>query len=394
MGLLDLPDHVLLSIILAPGALCGKDLAALEATARRFCLRSVELKSSSAAATLPECAAEELLGKHTEGWRLAPRPADSWKYLFQLVCSRLSRIPVVAAGQAHTLAVADGKLLSFGANDCLQLGLGGGGGEDPDKAVGRVGEEHVDSFEASPRQVTFPGESTQIMSVAAGSAHSAAVSLEGKLWTWGEIEDGKLGHGLEALTDLMMEDLQATEDVFRTLMNKAVGAPRLVRTFLPASRIRVVQVACGDDHSACLSATGTAFTWGLSDGRLGRGGPQDDFDYTGISPGLVTSMEAHRVVAVECGESQTSFVTCEEKILTQASSISARIKCRMLIRSCMWVLKLLFCNAAEGELYMCGLLVVTEEPTDEDMDLYRVLWAPERINFPTPYWKQSYSDPM
>lgn len=332
----NLPDHALLNVCLATGVLSGKDLAALEATARRFRLRSAELKSSRQAATLPEFAAEELLAQHSEGWRLAPRPGDSWKCLFHLADDRLlrCRAPVVAAGQAHSLACRAGKLFAFGANDCLQLGL-----KSSAEVVARAGEEYADDFETSPMRVEM-GRGDHVVCVAAGSAHSAAVSSAGKLWTWGDAEDGKLGF------------VKSTGNIDR-LMNKAVGMPRLVCGFAPG--VRVVQVACGDDHTACVSATGTAFAWGINDGRLGRGPPPPDDDVSEwtvseefLRPGLVCGVGSHRVVAVQCGESQTSLIT------------------------------------AEGKLLMCGVVIVTKAPEieEESPDLYQNLWIPEQIEFP------------
>lgn len=44
-----------------------------------------------------------------------------------------------------------------------------------------------------PMALEAPG--LEAAAVAAGKAHSAAVSAAGEAWTWGEGSEGKLGHG-------------------------------------------------------------------------------------------------------------------------------------------------------------------------------------------------------
>lgn len=67
------------------------------------------------------------------------------------------------------------------------------------------------------------------------------------MFSWGEGEDGKLGHGNRLSLD----------------------RPRLIET-LKSKRIR--DIACGSSHSAAISSSGELYTWGLGEyGRLGHG---------------------------------------------------------------------------------------------------------------------------
>eukprot|EP01117_Protostelium_nocturnum_P017482 TRINITY_DN7112_c0_g1_i1.p1 TRINITY_DN7112_c0_g1~~TRINITY_DN7112_c0_g1_i1.p1 ORF type:complete len:390 (+),score=109.19 TRINITY_DN7112_c0_g1_i1:62-1231(+) len=74
--------------------------------------------------------------------------------------------------------------------------------------------------------------------------HSAAVTVSGELWVWGEGYKGKLGLGSE-------------EDSF-------------VPTKIESDET-FVSVSCGGIHSGAISESGKALTWGCgSDGRLGH----------------------------------------------------------------------------------------------------------------------------
>ena len=90
-----------------------------------------------------------------------------------------SAVVMAACGGAHTLAVThDGALWACGWGLFGQLGLN-------DEAKRRV-------FERVGAGV-FGG--ARIVAAAAGHAHSAAVTEDGALWTWGYGSDGRLGHG-------------------------------------------------------------------------------------------------------------------------------------------------------------------------------------------------------
>jgi alpha-tubulin suppressor-like RCC1 family protein len=83
----------------------------------------------------------------------------------------------VVAGGWHSLALTNvGSVYSWGWNSSGQLGVLGSSSEDSKETVGMFG--------ALPEMVDFPLD-CDIMQVACGSRHSAAVSKDGLLFTWG-----------------------------------------------------------------------------------------------------------------------------------------------------------------------------------------------------------------
>jgi alpha-tubulin suppressor-like RCC1 family protein len=89
------------------------------------------------------------------------------------------RVVMAACGSWHTLVVTqEGALWACGLGCKGQLGLND---TDSRHAFERVGAE------------VFGG--ARVVAAAAGEAHSAAVTEDGALWTWGSGHRGRLGHG-------------------------------------------------------------------------------------------------------------------------------------------------------------------------------------------------------
>jgi len=75
------------------------------------------------------------------------------------------------------------------------------------------------------------------VAVAAGGAHSAALSDSGGPFTWGFGDTGVLGHGELAS--------KSTPAMVALLESKSV-----------------VRIECGESHMACLTDVGECYTWG------------------------------------------------------------------------------------------------------------------------------------
>ena len=89
------------------------------------------------------------------------------------------RVVMAACGSTHTLVVTqDGALWACGAGGSGQLGL----------------NDVADRFDFERVGAGAFG-SARVVAAAAGDRHSAAVTEDGALWTWGYGSDGQLGHG-------------------------------------------------------------------------------------------------------------------------------------------------------------------------------------------------------
>jgi E3 ubiquitin-protein ligase HERC2 len=99
-----------------------------------------------------------------------------------------------------------------------------------------------------PRPIPFLSQYVvKKVAVHSGGKHAMALTLDGKVFSWGEGEDGKLGHGNRLNLD----------------------KPRMIEA-LRSKKIR--DIACGSSHSAAITSSGELYTWGLGEyGRLGHG---------------------------------------------------------------------------------------------------------------------------
>ena len=90
----------------------------------------------------------------------------------------LTGVTAIAAGGAHTCAIAAGAVHCFGANANGQLGDG------------------TTADRATPPTTTALGTpAAPAAEIAAGDAHTCAVDGAGKVWCWGRGDEGQLGDG-------------------------------------------------------------------------------------------------------------------------------------------------------------------------------------------------------
>jgi alpha-tubulin suppressor-like RCC1 family protein len=139
----------------------------------------------------------------------------------------------VAGGLYHDLALSStGAVLAWGWN-----------------IVGQLGNGSTDDSDV-PVNMNLPG-GTKVIGIAAGFAHSLAVTTTGVVFSCGKNRDGELGDG------------QAGDGTDRDVP---------VQVSLPAGT-KATAVAAGAGHSLTLSSSGTVLAWGLNnEGQLGNGG--------------------------------------------------------------------------------------------------------------------------
>lgn len=105
--------------------------------------------------------------------------------------------------------------------------------------------------------------------VACGGFHTAVITDEGRMYTFGGGEHGQLGHG--------------------DRVNKV--KPAIVQSL---DGIHVSQITCGWSHSVALTSDGLVYTWGNGDhGKLGHGSGKKV-----SAPLMVEKLKNHRVVRI------------------------------------------------------------------------------------------------
>jgi alpha-tubulin suppressor-like RCC1 family protein len=201
------------------------------------------------------------------------------------------QVAMMAAGTHHSAAVTrQGHLYAWGAGDSGRLGLG----ED---------DEIEEEGTTTPTRVGRDIFRSRVALVACGGRHTCAVTACGGLWSWGDGFVGALGHGdLEvrnqptqvaavhfdhepvvfvacgflhtaALTQqgLLFTFGDGTQGMLGHNDMKARAVPTRVAPFRFGGA-PVCTVACGMNHTAAISRGGKLWTWGDgAAGKLGHG---------------------------------------------------------------------------------------------------------------------------
>jgi len=230
------------------------------------------------------------------------------------------RVIAVSAGGAHSLVITtDGSVWSWGY-----------GGQ------GRLG--HGDrQRQLLPKKIeAFAGQ--RVVAVSAGGAHSLAITADGAVWSWGDGDYGKLGHGdqqrqllpkkVEAFADQRVVAVSAGAHHSLVTADGSVWSwgfgglgqlghcdqqiqllPKKIEAF--AGRC-VVAVSAGVFHSLALTADGAAWSWGKGEeGRLGHGDDQRQ-----LLPKKVEAFAGQCVVAVSAGVYHSLAVTADGAVFT------------------------------------------------------------------------------
>jgi alpha-tubulin suppressor-like RCC1 family protein len=169
----------------------------------------------------------------------------------------------IAAGRAHSLAVTStGQLYAFGNNDSGQLGSATNWG--------------TDDANPTPTRVTLPPVTIfgfvlapTVTQVAAGTAHSLALTSTGALYAFGGNRYGQLGNATNSG------------------IGPFYGNPTPARVRLPEATGPVTQIAAGANHSLVLTSTGQLYAFGNNLwGQLGS--TTNGVDDVNPTPTLVT----------------------------------------------------------------------------------------------------------
>lgn len=239
----------------------------------------------------------------------------------------------VAAGDAFSLVVDEGGLVySAGRNDRGQLGRGSALVTQTSQ-----GASDGDADGDGPAPVAGPKlvrglRGHFVVAVAAGARHALALTEGGAVYAWGDNKDGQLGNGtyVNAAAPIVVAGLAGkpvvgiaaggAHSVAITATNAlyVFGAngsgqlglgdttPRLRPTlnrFFANKAAAVGLVAAGDFHTVAVLAGGRAFGWGSSRwGQLGLGEPRDAV----LAPVALQDLaDLGPVVSLACGRRHT-----------------------------------------------------------------------------------------
>ena len=240
-------------------------------------------------------------------------------------------------GAGFSAAVVEGgKLFMWGNGGSGALGAADSSTED----------------QSTPGLVELGGAT--VASVACGGKHSAAVTDDGKVYTWGSGFCGQLGHGnaeskaaptlVEALASVSMKMVSCGEthnvalaadggvyvwglDVEGQLGLGASGHKALpTKVGGPLAEQQTVAVACGigpggPGHSAAITRDGKLYTWGMGrDGQLGHGDTEPR-----LEPTPVAALADKTVVAVSCGATHTAALADEGRVYTWGGGVSGQL---------------------------------------------------------------------
>ncbi|KAH9314061.1 hypothetical protein KI387_022688, partial [Taxus chinensis] len=207
-----------------------------------------------------------MTGNNDSG-QLGARVRESQLSPVQISALDTYRISHVACGQAHTIVATDvGGLVSWGAADLGQLGH--------KDAIGLVDV-------IQPRLVKGTRE-LHFVRVACGAAHTLALTGSGEVYSFGQGTFGALGSGnMESYsTPVQIDELWG---------------------------LGIIQIACGENHSAALSVDGQVFTWGRGKyGQLGHGSVQNE-----SRPVQVKGLADQMIVQIICGGDHTMAINNE-----------------------------------------------------------------------------------
>ncbi|XP_038707993.1 PH, RCC1 and FYVE domains-containing protein 1-like isoform X1 [Tripterygium wilfordii] len=300
--------------------------------------------------------------------------------LIEALCNTNTNIELVACGEYHTCAVTlSGDLYTWG-DGIHNYGLLGHGNEVshwvPKRVNGPLEGIHVSSISCGPwhtavvtsagqlftfgdgvfgalghgdrKSVSIPREvdslkGLRVVRAACGVWHTAAVvevmvgnssssnCSSGKLFTWGDGDKGRLGHGdkeaklvptcVAALVEPNFCQVACGHSLTVALTTSGhvytMGSPVYGQLGSPQadgkhptlvegklSRSFVEEIACGAYHVAVLTSKTEVYTWGkAANGRLGHGDTDDR-----NSPTLVEALKDKQVKSIACGTNFTAAI--------------------------------------------------------------------------------------
>mmetsp|Transcript_2438 Transcript_2438/g.3550 ORF Transcript_2438/g.3550 Transcript_2438/m.3550 type:complete len:1010 (-) Transcript_2438:272-3301(-) len=147
--------------------------------------------------------------------------------------------------------------------------------------------------EMIPVQINF---NEAVIQISCGGFHTGLVTEQGKVYTWGDGRQGQLGN------------LESKYNMHPT--------PHLVDDLVHKNRATIVDLSCGQYHTACVSAKGDLYTWGSGKyGQIGHGDKSMKRKPVKVLPNKQIGCYAK----VACGDKHTVCLTTSKKVVTFGS---------------------------------------------------------------------------
>uniref|UniRef100_T1JES7 HECT-type E3 ubiquitin transferase n=1 Tax=Strigamia maritima TaxID=126957 RepID=T1JES7_STRMM len=230
----------------------------------------------------------------------------------------IKKISSSKGSDGHTLALtADGEVYSWGDGDYGKLGHGNS------------------STQKYPKLIQGPLQGKVVKCISAGYRHSAAVTEDGELYTWGEGDYGRLGHGDSSSRNMptCVKDISNVGQVVcgsshtiaisqegRTIWsfgsgdNGKLGHGDTNRVYKPKviealCGVYIRKAVCGSQCSLALTSAGQIYAWGCGP-CLGCASAEASF----LRPRLVDELSSIRIVDISCGDSHVLALSHDNEV--------------------------------------------------------------------------------
>ncbi|WP_062212238.1 hypothetical protein [Aureimonas sp. AU12] len=194
-------------------------------------------------------------------------------------------VETIGTGNHYSIFLQNGTIFSVGENTNSQLARGNGT------------EAELTTLEAINLPDGFTGT---IVGLSAGQLHGAFLTAEGEVYTWGDNNLGKLGHGSTANTESLVPTKVAGLD-----------------------GIDIASILMGNGASYAVSADGILYGWGQNtNGQLGIGNLVNQGAPIAVSS---SAFGGAKVASVSTGTSFTLVLTDSGEVYAMGSNVQQQI---------------------------------------------------------------------